>query len=477
MKFFKVLFYIFGSLFAIVLLVVGGALLIDNYQTSYLRISGHPEFEINSYVIKNVHVVPMTSDTVLRNHTVIIRDGMIAEITPDGPVSELEVIDGKGKYLMPGLIDMHVHVWDEYELGLYLANGVTAVRNLWGQPMHLRMKNAINSGQILAPMFYTSGPKLTGPAFMGDDNLQLFTQEEAKSKIIEYKERGYDFVKTYYGLTEELFDAVIAQAAESKMDVVAHPSAEVPYSYHFRPEIKTIEHAEDIVQQPLNYELDSVKLKEVVELYATSPDASLCPTLVVYYNIYRLLTEENILNSEELDYMNPLIKMVDSQAQLDRWSNTKANDSSIVSRIKAQHDFHLLAVRKLHEQGVTIVAGTDAGIGVTTPGYSIHQELDFYTQAGMTNYEALLTATVNPSKVHDFLNNQGTIQEGNLANMILTKQNPLDDLTALTDIEMVLVRGRKIEREKLGEFVAKAMTRSNMLVSGLRYAENLIVEK
>ena len=477
MKFFRVLFYIIGSLFAIILLVVGGAFLIDNYQTSYLHISGHPEFEINSYAIKNVHVVPMTSDTVLRNHMVIIQDGMIAEIVPDGSVSELEVIDGNGKYLMPGLIDMHVHVWDEYELGLYLANGVTTVRNLWGQPMHLRMKDAINSGEILAPMFYTSGPKLTGPVFMGDDNLQLFTQEEAKSKVIEYKERGYDFIKTYYGLTEELFDAVLAQAAESKMDIASHPSAEVSYSYHFRPEIKTIEHAEDIVQQPLEYQLDTTKLDEVVALYTYSPNVSHCPTLVVYYNIYRLLTEPNILSSSEMNNMNPLIRMVDSQAQFDRWSNTKANDSSIVRRIKAQHNFHLLAIKKLQEKGVKIVAGTDSGIGITSPGYSMYQELDFYTKAGMSNYEALRTATANPSEVHDFLNDQGTIQKGKRANIILTKTNPLENLNTLKEIQMVFVKGRKIESEILNELVLKANDRSNLLITALRYGENLVIEK
>ncbi|MEQ9230794.1 MAG: amidohydrolase, partial [Cyclobacteriaceae bacterium] len=102
---------------------------------------------------------------------------------------------------------------------------------------------------------------------------------------------------------------MLEQAIESDMEIVAHPSNEVPYSYHFKDQIKSIEHAEDIVQQPLEYLLDTVKLNEVVELYAANPNSALSPTITVYYNIYRLLTEENILENPAISMMNPMIKM------------------------------------------------------------------------------------------------------------------------------------------------------------------------
>jgi imidazolonepropionase-like amidohydrolase len=458
-------------------LTVIGAFVFDARNTRYLQIDSHEEYASNSYLIQHVNVIPMTSDTVLMDQEVLILDGKITEIGKGIDPQSAEVIDAEGAYLSPGLIDMHVHVWDEYELGLYLANGVTTVRNLWGQPMHLRMKKAIVSEKILAPLFFTSGPKLTGPEYLGDDNLQLFSPEEAKQKVSDYQERGYDFIKTYNGLTEDLFDAVLEKASELDFDVVAHPSAKVAYSYHFRPEILTIEHAEDIVQQPLNYQLDTAKLSEVVDLYASYPASALCPTLAVYHNIYRLMTESNIMHSEDLDYMNPLIRMVDSQAQFDRWTSAQTSDSTWSERIKAQHDFHLLAIQKIHEKGGLIVAGTDAGIGVTPAGSSMHEELAFYQEAGMSAFEALATATINPSKTHDFLSNQGSISVGKLANLILTKENPLEGLSALKDPLKVFVRGRKIERKTLLEFKQKAKNRPNKLVSGLRYAENLIKEK
>ncbi len=466
-----------GALLLVLVLALVGIILFDQSQTSYLDVDNNPAFVPNTYLIKHVNVVPMTADTVLRDQTVLVREGVIAGIADEITDAQASVIDAKGGYLSPGLIDMHVHVWDRYELGLYLANGVTTVRNLWGRPMHLRMKEEVNKEEIVGPMFFTSGPKLTGPEYSGDDNLQLFTPEEAGAKVAEYQERGYDFIKTYNGLTRELYDAILVKGKELDFDVVAHPSDKVPYSYHFRPEIVTIEHAEDIVQQPLDYQLDTAKLAEVVELYASHPNTALCPTLVVYHNIYRLLTDDNILNSGELDYMNALIRQEDSQAQYDRWTGTKASDSTIVGSIRDQHNFHLYAIKKLHERQVPIVAGTDTGIGVTPAGYSMHEELDFYMQAGMSNYEALQTATINPSRTHDFLNSQGSIETGKIANLILTEGNPLEDLNVLRNPEMVLVRGHQINRETLHAFAQKARNRSNLLASALRYAEYLVIEK
>ncbi|MCS5490202.1 amidohydrolase family protein [Algoriphagus limi] len=477
MKFIKGIAFGLLGFVGLVLLVLAAILIIDSSKTSYLKVNRVAEAGQDSYLIQNVHVIPMTEDTILMNRDVRIEGGIISEIGQNLDSQRLPILDAQGAYLSPGLMDMHVHVWDEYELGLYLANGVTTVRNLWGLPMHLRMKDNLAKGNLLAPAFFTSGPKLSGPDYPGDDNLQLQSPEQAKQKIISYKERGYDFIKTYNGLTEELFDAILEQAAESEMDLVSHPSALVPYSYHFRDQIKTIEHVEDIVQQPLEFQLDTAKLQGVIDLYTTHPQSALCPTAVVFYNIYRLLTEDDILNQEELAAINPLIRDVDSQAQFDRWQGTKASDPEVVDRIKNQHDFHITIIQKLHENGVNIVCGTDAGIGVTLPGYSIHQELAFYQEAGMSPFEALKTATANPAKVHDFLNQMGTIEEGKLANFILTDSNPLEDLSVLQKPKIVAVNGRKINRETLEGFEDRAKNRKNFLASGLRYAEYILVER
>lgn len=472
----KVLKYIFifiGFLFVAFFLT----LIVDWQQTYYLNINNNIEAETNSYLIKNVNVIPMTQDTVLVNHQVHIKNGKILSIGDKIEIESIKIIDGKNGYLIPGLVDMHVHVWDKQELGLYLANGITTIRNVWGMPMHLRMKKEINSEKIFSPMFFTAGPKLTGQDYKGADNLQLFSIEEAKEKIKSYKARGYDFIKTYNGLPKEIFDAVIDQAKISEMDIISHPSHNVPYSYHFIPQIITLEHAEDIIQQPLNYQLDTLKLNEVVAEFSHSEKTSFCPTLIVYYNIYNMLIDDDILNSKEVEYMNPLIKIFDSNSQFERWGKEKKNNPSIEKKILDQHKFHLLAIKKLHDSGVNIVSGTDAGIGITVPGQSIHQELQFYSNAGISNYEVLKTATINPSKTHAILADIGSIENNKIANLILLKNNPLNDLKALENPDIVFIKGRKLDKKALKKFKIKAKNRNNLFVTILKYLENMIIEK
>ena len=190
-----------------------------------------------------------------------------------------------------------------------------------------------------------------------------------------------------------------------------------------------------------------------------------------------MLINDNILESEQVQFMNPLIKKVDSKAQFERWYTTKLRDSSIIKTIKNQHDFHLKIIKKLDEAGVTFICGTDAGIGVTIPGFSIHQEFAFYKEAGLSNYEVLKTATVNASKTHSIMNEMGTIEVGKVANLLLIDDNPLLDLSALQNPTTVFIKGRKLEREILDSFENEARNRSNIIASAVRYLENLIIEK
>lgn len=473
MTFLKKLLKALGILAMLLILFILVVLLIDRQSTNYLKVSKLDQ-EGDSYLITHVNLIPMTRDTILINKSVLIEKGRIVKIDDDIESAGTSVIDGENRYLIPGLSDMHVHVWDNYELGLYLSNGVTSVRNLWGQPFHIRMKKEIEEDEILSPMFFTSGPKLTGPEYIGEDNYQLFSEEEAREMVHFTKDEGYDFIKTYYGLPETYFDAILEEAQKEGLDIVAHPTQNVRYQYHFNPQIKSIEHAEDIVQQPLKYVLDTLKLNEVVAQYGKATQTSFCPTLTVYHNIHTLLTDENIMSSPSLNAMNPLIKKVDSQAQFDRWSNTKREDSTITDRISKQHDFHLLAVKKLHDAGVTIICGTDAGIGITPAGASIHEELGFYSQAGLSNFEVLETATVNPSKTHDFMKDLGTIETGKWANLVLLKENPLENLKALEKPEIVFIKGRLLDKPTLDRFKDKALERNNLFASLFRYAEFLL---
>ena len=463
-------------LIALITLSILILFMLDNSRTSYLKTEQFESSVQNEFLIKNVNLIPMNKDTVLVNKMIHIKAGKIYNIDESIEDQRLSIVDAQGKYLMPGLIDMHVHVWDRFELGLYLANGITAVRNLWGVPLHLRIKDEITSDKIIGPMFFTSSPKLTGPEDLGDDKVQIQSVEQAKELIQDYNERGYDFIKTYAGITEPLFDAIVKETTTLNMDIVSHPSFQMTYSKNFIDQVATIEHAEDIVQQPLKYQLDSIKLDSIIGMMAASK-VNFSPTLSGFYNIYRMLTEEELLQEESVAYINPLFKKVDTEAQVARWQGEKSRDPEVIERILNQHEFHLYIVKKLHEADVNIVCSTDAGIAVGAPGFSIHQELAHYREAGLNNYEVLKTATVNPSIVHREFNDMGSIEKGKWANLILCDENPLESLEALEQPRWVMIKGRLLDSKTLDSFKNKAHDRTNITSTALYWIENLWIER
>jgi imidazolonepropionase-like amidohydrolase len=476
MKIFKRILIGILILIALIVLTIAVLYVVDTSGASYLKTKNMEAPLSNEYLIKNVNVIPMTKDTVLANKMVHIKAGKIYSVDDIIKEQDLLIIDGQGKFLSPGLIDMHVHVWDRFELGLYLANGVTTVRNLWGVPLHLRIKDEIADGELIGPMFYTSSPKLTGPDDLGDDKVQIQSVEQARELVQDYNKRGYDFIKTYAGITEPLFEAIVEEATSLDLDIVSHPSFQMTYSKNFIDQVATIEHAEDIVQQPLNYQLDSVKLDSVIALMAHSK-VNFSPTLSGFYNIYRMLTEDGLLEDKSIAYINPLFKSVDTEVQIARWQGEKSRDPEVLERIITQHKFHLYIIKKLHEADVNIVCSTDAGIAIGSPGFSIHQELQYYSDAGLNNYEVIKTATVNPTRVHKEFEDMGTIENGKWANLILSDENPLEDLKTLQEPHWVMIKGKMLDEKTLDTFKNKAFDRNNMTSTALYWIENLWVER
>ena len=310
MKYLKRAFYLI--LILAVVTGVGSCALqkMEDYQSSYLKIKNKSSLSINSYLIQNINVVSMTADTVLTNKMILVEDGVIKTIGDDIPNSGEKLIDGQGGYITPGLIDMHVHVWDKFELGLYLANGVTTVRNMLGMPFHLKLKKELNSNKILGPILYTASPQFTGIKDKSIEKRSIKTPEEAKKLVIKYKEKGYDYIKTYNMLPKDIFNATLEQGIASGIPIVAHPSYEVSYDYHFNSAISTIEHTEDIVQQPLDFVLDSTKLQPIIDGYINSKQSH-CPTLIVYYNLTEIYNKEDeVLTTEQAGFINPFLKKI-----------------------------------------------------------------------------------------------------------------------------------------------------------------------
>jgi imidazolonepropionase-like amidohydrolase len=157
--------------------------------------------------------------------------------------------------------------------------------------------------------------------------------------------------------------------------------------------------------------------------------------------------------------------------------NKKESDSSITKKINDQHCFHIDIVKKLHKSGVNIICGTDAGVLNTAAGFSIHQELQFYKEAGMSNYEALQTATINPTKTHRHFDKFGTIEIDKYANLILTDENPLEDISVLKNPKLVFIKGRAIDQPLMQSFKRKAYDRQNFSATLVRFVKYILWDK
>lgn len=198
----------------------------------------------------HVNVVPMDHERVLTDQTIIVRDGRIQRIEPSARIKVPEgaiKIDGRGKYLMPGLADMHVHIWHEGDLLLYVTNGVTTVRNLFGDPKHLQWREQVKRGERLGPTIYSSGPITDGKPAFGPGSTVVSTPEEAARAVIEQKEAGYDGVKVFANLSPEAYNAILAAAKKHKVPVWGHVPSRVGLRGVLTKGQRSFEHMMDFV--------------------------------------------------------------------------------------------------------------------------------------------------------------------------------------------------------------------------------------
>ncbi len=413
-------------------------------------------------LIDNVRLVSMAPDAPESRDSmaVLVIEGVIEEIGLAGSLAapaDGMMIDGAGKTLAPGLIDAHVHVWDEAELAGYLAHGVTGVRNMSGMPFHLPLKKRIDEERILGPDFITTGPIINSPGANQQDNHQIVgTTEEARAAVAKQYDQGYRELKVYSNLQREPYDAVMDEAQKRGMRVSGHTPEGVrgegvpyenPFDISFEESLgrfRTIEHVESIVWHGLRDDLDEAAMRELAEKIAASGDV-VTPTLIAHANLVRVAESKGgYLHRPGAVTVNPLYRMLD-KGTFDYW---RAMDPA--PREAPRADFYLKATKMLHDAGVTLVAGTDAGIFTNIPGSAMTRELELLVEAGLTPYEALRTATVNAGEVLNF-EKTGMIAPGWRANMILVDGDPLSEVSAVETPAAVMIGGRWLDEKKLEE--------------------------
>lgn len=438
--------------------------------------------------IQNVNVISMVDESVLAGRTVLVQAGQIRVIAPTGELAladTVEVVDGSGKYLMPGLVDMHKHIMSPECLTLDVVYGVTAVRNMWGNDETLGYAAEIASGVRLGPEIVNGSPLIDGdpPYFPG--SATLIDPADAEALVLEMKAKGFAFLKPYEVLKEDVYFALMAAAEKHGINVEGHipqsvsafdafeaghdtvehsmrfdsaiVNPDLPWSTAFRPK-ELVDIVARIDAGELTYEqaFSREKLRELSRLIVEK-GAAVVPTLGVLGVLqYSDDDREAMKNHPQIEYVNPgmrtfwLVKIdpVDSDVP------ERARPALTDAEIDSLEDF---AVREygewvgvMHEEGVLLMAGVDAPNPGMFQGYSLHEELQhFVNRAGLSNYEALKTATVNPATWWGKAGTSGVVTEGADADLVLLAANPLEDISNTLKIEGVVLDGNWLARHKL----------------------------
>lgn len=403
-----------------------------------------------STAFQHFNVVPMTGPRLLRDQTVVVRGDEIVAMGPSlhahipkGAV----VIDGRRKlFLMPGLCDMHTHLRYENDLSLYLANGVTTVRNMRGTTQHLKWREEVRSGAIDGPRIYTAGPRLGhDPGYT-----VLNTAQEGDSEVRREKAAGYDCVKVYDELPGLVYKQVVKTAAEVGMPVVGHVNSDLGVRGVLAAHQYSIEHAE----QYAYHWFPKYKDSEMPALVRAAPQMAadtkkarswVCPTMGYIRDLAQLAIDPTpILNRPEVHLLHPETYLY--------WTTQTKPAESYRENIDLDH-FQDALVHDLDRQGVGLLTGTDSYIFGSVMGFSLHRELCRMAEAGLSNYRVLCDATRNAGVFSHA--NFGQIKRGMAADLLILRSNPLRDLRALDQIEGVMDRGRWHSRSELDRMLAK----------------------
>lgn len=414
-------------------------------------------------LLHGVTVLDVKNKRLSVESNVYIDKGNITLIETGVPDSAdgYRVIDAKGRYLLPGLMDAHVHVHDASELALNLAYGITMVRNLRGFPVHLRWREKHNEQCCLGSSLLTSSPVLDGPLYAHLLQEVVHTPEQGRAAVRRYHKQGFDSIKVYAYLDPEVQQAILAEAKEQMMAVVKHG----PYAGGLGLNgkdlkgkgldglrgVQSLEHLEDIVQGPLNYQLDLAEGREYLQNLATL-ETFLTPTLASVDHYTELsLGKEKYVQSLPMNTLSPFFRFLYGEVSVKRWLQAGVKEQAWNRRSRA---FLMQLLLEAHHQGVPLLVGSDAGTLYMAAGSSTHHEMALWQRAGLDNWSILQAATVNPAQAFGLAESIGQVKEGFRADLLLLGGNPLIDIGNLRQPFAVIKDGRYLggpEIQKLKE--------------------------
>ncbi|MYF68826.1 MAG: amidohydrolase family protein [Proteobacteria bacterium] len=448
-------------------------------------VAGLPQFAVSqetvaagasglSHAFVDVNVLPMDSERVLPGQTVIITDGRIERL---GGTAEVDVpdratvIDGRGRYLMPGVAEMHGHYpnpeareFTEAVMYLYVANGVTLVRGMQGGASHLPLRDAIEAREIVGPRLLVCAPAISGN--------NVTRPEDARRLVREAAAAGFDHIKVFEGLTPEVFSAIAETAAEVGLTFSGHVSNLVGLYSALEQGQSTIDHLDNYIEAMIDdpevvaelgllelpsvmSQVDEAKLGDVIAA-TVEAGAGVVPTEVLWETFLGGRSGADYLAemSETRYWVRESIPGVASG--VNRWAQqTDGRSAALPSRDAGRPVIELRRrlIKELHDAGVPVLLGTDSPQVFSVPGFSIHREMQVMVESGLTPYQVLHAGTV---AVADFLGAEdfGQVAEGHRADLVLLNANPLEDIGHFADSAGVMVNGVWLSRSDIDERLA-----------------------
>ena len=439
---------------------------------SHKSLSQEQTTQQKTIVIKNVNVIPMTSpNNVLADATVIIKNSRIEALNGAIP-NDAEIIDGKGKWLIPGLIDMHVHIPTDFSIGKklpthapditfntqdlmtpFIANGVTTIFNLNANVESFIQRKEIEKGNVI-------GPRMALAALIngGDGSgIMANTPEDGRQAVRDAKTEGYEFIKPYTQLNKEPYLAIVDEAYKQGLKTIGH----IPNDFQgklehaFVPHFGMVAHAEEFSKHARDFSNEEARR---FAMLAKENGTWLSPTLITMVWIANQAHSLDSLKTlPSLQYVHPLLQS--------KWLTANSYHRNATPERAAYFDklvkFHFQIVRAFKKAGVPMVAGTDAGTSGVVGGFSLHDELELLQEAGLTPEETLASAT-RLSAVWLGLDSEiGTIEAEKLADLILLDANPLDNVKHIRRISGVFVNGWWLDKAELEAMLADLSKRNN----------------
>ncbi len=430
-----------------------------------------------------VNVIPMDRERVLTNQTVVVRDGKIAEIGDAGKVKvpkDAVTVDAKGKYLIPGLVDMHTHLLsddDAYpdsiapdELLVMVANGVTTVRFMIGTPELLKLRSQSATGQIVAPTIYVASPHLTGRE-QGNDFV-VKTLDEARDAVRKSKAAGYDFIKVTTFVPGLVYEAAVDEAAKIGIRVVGHADSRFVGVERAWKAKQQIEHLDGYIE--LLLKTDAPMKGSVSDLYIYNPenwksfdymDESKIPDIArktVASNRFFDPTHHFMKNSfgrlrtEDEMRAQPDFKFYPAKVQAQWFDFYKRN--RFINTVPLEKRARWVELREklikaIVDAGGKMLAGSDTPEFLWLYGFGLHHELKALKEAGVSNYTVLAAGTRNAHEFFGTLDKIGTVQKGKQADLVLLNANPLDDISATKNRAGVMLKGTWYTQAELDKWL------------------------